>query len=94
MPEEKKGSMRHSIYIEERQRISISGVLDVLSFDEENIYAETELGMLHIAGTSLHVNKLNLDLGDLAVDGEIAGVEYSDTSFSKPKESLMSRLFK
>ncbi|MBQ4347508.1 MAG: sporulation protein YabP [Firmicutes bacterium] len=93
MSEEKKNTMRHSIYIEERERISISGVLDVLSFDEENIYAETELGLLHISGSSLHVNKLNLDLGDLAVDGDIGGVEYSE-SFSKPKESIMSRLFK
>lgn len=51
----------HSILIKDRESITITGVLDVLSFDENNIDIETEMGMLTIKGNELHVNKLNLE---------------------------------
>jgi sporulation protein YabP len=95
MPEEKKISQKHTIVMEERNKISITGVLDVLAFDEENIVTETELGMLTIKGIDLHVNKLNLEKGDLEVEGELDSVFYSQAGgYDKSKNSILARLFK
>lgn len=95
MPEEKKVSQKHTVVIEERNKISITGVLDVFAFDEENIVTETELGMLTIKGIDLHVNKLNLEKGDLEVEGELDSVFYSQAGgYGKSKNSILARLFK
>ncbi|MDR1001604.1 MAG: sporulation protein YabP [Clostridiales bacterium] len=95
MPDEKKSSSRHSVLIDRRNSVSITGVLDVISFDEETIIAETEMGVLILRGINLHVNKLNLDSGELVVDGEISSVTYEDSGhFGKNKQNLLSKLFK
>lgn len=51
-----------NILMENRERMSISGVLDVESFDEESVVVETEMGTLVIKGEDLHINKLSIDL--------------------------------
>ena len=95
MIEDKKSAYKHSIYIEEREKLSVSGVTDVISFDEESIVAQTDLGTLIIDGENLHVNKLNLEMGELTIDGEIAGIRYTDeTQGLKSKSSFMGKLFK
>jgi len=96
MADEKKSVSRHAITIDRRNAVSVSGVLDVISFDEETIIAETEMGVLIIRGENLHVNRLQLDSGDLNVDGEIISVVYEDNAggFGKGKASFLSRLFK
>ncbi len=95
MPEEKKFEKKHMVIMDDRSKISITGVLDVFAFDEENIITETELGMLTIRGVNLHVNKLNLEKGELEVDGEIDSISYSQTGgYDKPKNSLLARIFK
>lgn len=95
IPEEKKMSQKHTVVIDERNKISITGVLDVFAFDEENIVTETELGMLTIKGMDMHVNKLNLEKGELEVEGELDSVFYSQPGgYDKSKSSILSRLFK
>ena len=71
MAEERKKDTRHRMILEDRERMSITGVIDVLSFDEESIIAETEKGMLILRGNNMHVGKLNLDEGEVSVDGLI-----------------------
>ncbi|ADD03353.1 sporulation protein YabP [Thermoanaerobacter mathranii subsp. mathranii str. A3] len=70
----------HNITIENRERISISGVTNVVSFDEETVILETDLGVLTIRGQGLHINKLNLDDGQVSIDGEVVNLNYSDKS--------------
>lgn len=95
MPDEKKIMQKHTVLMDERNRISLTGVLDVFAFDEENIVTETELGMLTIKGINLHVNKLNLEKGELEVDGEMDSISYSDSGgYNKSKSSILARLFK
>ena len=97
MPEEKKfkGTSRHSINVVRRESLAATGVVDVISFDEETIIAETELGMLIIRGQNLHVNRLSLENGELAVDGEIDGLTYEDTGgYPKGGKSLLGKLFR
>ena len=78
MAEERKKDTRHRMILEDRERMSITGVIDVLSFDEESIIAETEKGMLILRGNNMHVGKLNLDEGEVSVDGLIDTIEYSE----------------
>lgn len=94
MPEEKKYT-KHCVIIDQRENISITGVNDVISFDEEAIVAHTEMGIIVLKGTDLHVNKLNLDKGELEVDGEFLGLTYQeDNAFNKNGNSFLGRIFK
>ncbi len=94
MADERKVS-KHTITMEKRENVFITGILDVLSFDEEDVVIECELGVLVIKGKELHVNKLNLDSGELQIDGNINSLEYEeDSALSKNKPSFISRIFK
>ena len=63
--------MAHHIILEEREQLSISGVEEVESFDENTILLTTAQGALEIQGEGLHIEKLSLDGGDLRVEGRV-----------------------
>lgn len=85
----------HSIKMDNRENIFITGVNDVISFDEETVVADTNMEILIIHGRNLHVNKLNLDEGQLSIDGEIDGIRYEQQgSLGKNKTSLFNKIFK
>ncbi len=85
----------HKLILNNRRTCNLTGVNDVLSFDEKEIILETEQGMLMIKGNDLHVNRLTLDKGELDVDGRIDSFTYSEQSGVAGKgESFLSRLFK
>jgi len=92
--EKKRSSSRHSITIDKRESINVSGVIDVISFDEESVIAETELGMIIIRGVNLHVKRINLENGELSVAGEVDGLSYENPGSAGKSKSLMGRLFK
>lgn len=68
----------HNIIMEERKKLSVSGVTDIDSFDEQSIIALTAMGELTIRGWNLHITRLNLEQGELMVEGEIASLVYTD----------------
>ncbi|MBQ4258946.1 MAG: sporulation protein YabP [Lachnospiraceae bacterium] len=89
------GTRSHKITVTNRAGCSVSGVNDVLSFDEHEVLLETTMGMLSIKGKELHVNRLTLDKGEIDIDGRVDSCSYSDTGMTGQKqESLMSRLFR
>lgn len=67
---ENDGAQMHSILLEEREKLRVTGVSDVQSFDEEQVLLETGKGMLIVRGQGLHVEKLQLDAGETVVRGE------------------------
>lgn len=86
---------KHNIIMNDREIIKISGVVDVISFDDLMVIADTEKGILIIKGSNLHVNQLNLDSGELGVDGEINSLNYEDREhYGKPGSSFFSKIFK
>lgn len=92
---EDKSSARdipQNIIIENRLRVSVSGVQDVENFDESSITLYTTRGLLTIHGTGLHVERLSLDSGELKIEGELQGLEYSEDASASG--SFWSRLFK
>ena len=89
--EDRNREMPHNIILEGREKLSISGVLDVQSFDEEQVLLETVRGMVLVRGQGLHVERLQLEAGELIVEGEIGLIEYDDSV--QPRGSLLGRLF-
>lgn len=97
--DEKKNSFNASnvvqnLVLENRSKLSVSGVNDVLSFDDEIIIMETELGMLTIKGNNLKINKLSIDTSEVIVEGEINNILYSNHGQGKNEGSLFSKIFK
>ncbi len=88
MPE--NTNKRHNLILENREHLSLSGVKDVYGFNEEIINAGTELGGIVIKGVNLHISKLDLDSGDVDIEGTINSLQYVN---SKDKKSLVQRLF-
>lgn len=94
MPQEKlKTKMPHSLMLDNRKALSISGVSDVDSFDEQTVIAYTDQGELAIKGKGLHINKLNIDSGDLQIEGIIDSLSYSDNK-SSSAGGFFSKLFR
>ncbi len=65
--------------MEDRRKLSVTGVTDIDSFDEQTIIAITDMGEITIRGWNLHITKLNLEQTELLVDGEISSLTYTDT---------------
>ena len=84
-----------NIVLENREKLNITGIVDVLSFDDQIIIVETELGLLTIKGEDLKINKLSIDTSDFSVDGKINSLVYSssDSNMSKNK-NILSKIFK
>lgn len=83
-----------NLILENRGKLSISGVLDVLSFDDQVIMVETELGLLTIKGENLRITKLSIDTSEVIVEGNIAYLAYSNKEVEKNKGSIISKIFK
>ncbi|OQB14073.1 MAG: Spore protein YabP [Firmicutes bacterium ADurb.Bin193] len=86
--------VRGSIIIEDRTKLTATGVIDVDSFDGENVILITEVGALHVRGGNFRINRLNVDVGELVIEGEIDSCIYNDSYAKKNRESLLTRLFK
>lgn len=84
-----------NIILENRNKLNVSGVLDVLNFDEQLVTVDTELGVLIVKGMDLRLNKFNLESTELSVEGEIISLMYNDKTHSKKGgESLLTKIFK
>ncbi|MFI3174171.1 MAG: sporulation protein YabP [Bacillota bacterium] len=94
MIEEKKEKRNfHNISLENREKLSISGVSEVLSFDEDSVIMETSFGLLLIKGVGLHMGKLDLMTGEVTVEGIIENIGYSD-NISTQKQGIFGKLFR
>ena len=84
------GRGEHTFSSKCRDGIAISGVSDVVSFDERGVVMETDCGSLAVEGEGLHVTVLDLSAGRVNIEGRINGVYYFDNS-PRPKRGLFGR---
>jgi len=97
--EERKSNIRdnsssiQNLILENREKLSISGVIDVLSFDDQIVILETELGMLTIKGEDLRINKLSIDTQDVIIEGSISSLNYTEKE-EKKSAGLLGKIFK
>ncbi len=90
MAEENKTAARRTqnLILENRRRLSVSGVEEVVTFNEEAVSMKTVLGELTVRGEGLHVERLAVESGDLVVTGQVSSLAYQETA-----PSLWERLF-
>ncbi len=82
---------KHSLILDNRRKLSITGAEDVNGFNEETVSVKTTAGALIIKGSGLHIGKLNLETGDVAVEGVINSLQYLGGGESR---SRLSKLFR
>ena len=80
--EEKRGAAPlvkpHSVTLSEREKLTVTGVEEVLRFDENEVELRTARGTLLVRGEGLHVGRLAIESGELGVDGAVAELVYAD----------------
>ena len=87
-------SVIQNIILENRNKLNISGVQDVLSFDDQVVIIETDLGLLTVKGENLKINKLSIDTEEVVIEGEINNLGYSDHTKKDQEGGLFSKIFK
>ena len=83
----------HSIIMENRRTMTISGITDVYSFDEKTISLYTQLGELTIKGRELHIDSMSVETGDMVITGDIWSAVYGDRDRKNPVSAL-GRIFR
>lgn len=93
--EERQMPKAHKLVVNNRKASMVTGVLDVLSFDLNEILLETEQGMLMVKGTDLHVNRLSVEKGEVDLSGNIDSIAYSNVNQAgRQNENFFAKLFK
>ncbi len=84
-----------NLIMENRERLSVSGVIEVDSFNSENVVMDTELGLLVVKGDDLRISKLNLENGELVIEGDVLSCEYNDNHDVRGKGlGFLSKMFR
>ena len=89
------GSRRqHKMVMVNRKNCSLTGVTDVIAFDEKEVVLETQMGTLLIKGDNMHIKRLTLDQGEVDIDGSIDAYFYTGKKVREERESFFGRLFR
>ncbi len=84
--------MPHHLILEDRHALTVSGVSDVDSFDEMTVIVYTDLGELTVKGEGLHINHLNIETGELTLEGLVHSLTYAEVQ--SRSGGFFGRLFK
>ncbi len=77
-----ENQMPHKLSLDDRSRLTMTGVTEVVSFEESNVVLHTALGTLIIQGNDLKLKTLSLEGGQVAVDGHISALIYEEPRLS------------
>lgn len=92
MDKQNQPTTPQNIILEGRRKLSVSGVEDIDSFDENSAVIFTSMGLIEAKGSDIHMNKLNLDSGEIVLEGQFDSVIYPDESEGKQKKKFFSKL--
>lgn len=87
----------HKVEILQRESIRLTGVIHVESFDEQQVVVETDMGTLALIGQEFHITSLDLEKGQMVLEGMLLSLEYSamDRTGGRQKDgSFLQRLFR
>ena len=88
---EERMDMPHKLTMQSRRQLTMTGVSEVVSFDETAVVLRTELGVLTVHGKELQLKNLSLDGGQVAVDGNVSALIYEE---NRPAGSWLQRLLR
>ncbi len=83
---------KHSISMDNREKLTITAVDEVVSFDEEKVVVDTAMGTMTVFGSEFRIHKLNVDDGQLVIEGTIDEVLYSE-NHKKDQKGFFARMF-
>lgn len=92
--DDKRPAALHRLMLERQKGGTITGIREVISFDEKEILLHTEDGKLSVKGEELHVRHLDLESGEISLEGKIDSLTYLGRKKDKKEESLLKRLFR
>lgn len=84
----------HKVCIDGRKRLLVTAVEDVESFDDEKIVILCDMGTMTVIGADFKINKLNVDDGELIIEGEVDEIQYSDRVSSQKEGGFFGKLFR
>ncbi|MEA4883364.1 MAG: sporulation protein YabP [Clostridia bacterium] len=89
----KHPGLQHKLVLIDRESMIVDGVMNVESFDDEEILLETNAGILTVTGHDLHIKQLNLEDGNIEIDGYVESCDYTDENPKKTR-GLFARLLR
>lgn len=87
-------NVMQNVVLENREKLNVTGINDILSFDDQVVILSTDLGMLTIKGSELKINKLNMDESEVKIEGNISNIGYSQDTEEKKGENIFSKIFR
>ena len=90
--EENRALLPHTLVIENRNKLTVTGATDIGSFDEESVIIFTDYGEITIQGNSLQVTRLSVDSGEFCAQGNIISVGYVEKI--QKNSSIFSKVFR
>ena len=97
MIEERKQNninIMQNVVLENREKLNVTGINDIISFDDQVVILSTDLGMLTVKGSELKINKLNIDESEVKIERNIASISYRQDSPERKNERIFSKIFK
>ena len=91
MNEEKRSLGADNLILEERGSLTVTGVSDIDSFDDQTVVVYTELGELTVRGSGLHINRIDVEVGELNLEGQIDSLSYSEQAV---RGGFFARMFR
>jgi sporulation protein YabP len=83
----------HDIILNSRNKLSINGIKEIVNFDENTVSLKTVCGDLIIDGEDIHINVLNIEKGEIEMNGKITGLTYFD-HVGNERHSLLAKIFR
>lgn len=94
MQEQSRQNSGQKLMMQDRRRVELNGVTEVISFDNKEIYLETIEGMMRFAGEELHVKRLTLERGEIELEGKVQEISYHQSGKERTAGGVLSRLFR
>ncbi len=91
MEKERLSAKPHHLRMDDRKVLTLTGISDVDSFDEKEVIAYTDWGELSVLGSHLQITKWNRENGDMALEGKVDSLTYTE---NRRKGGFFSRLFR
>ena len=85
---------KSNLMLENRRKLTINGVIEVINFNENQILLNTNVGTMMVKGKELKMNKLDVQNGDVIITGKVDSFVYTNDKSKVKKDSIVARLFR
>ena len=84
---------KSNISLENRKKLILTGVIEVIEFSDKEITLKTNLGNLNVKGENLKIDKLDVQNGDVIIRGVVSSMIYTNKTINKKIPNIIKRIF-